>query len=826
MPSQHVLQVNARGLVTAPNPLLVPRDALQVADNVVLERPGFIQSRRGFKRYTYGVGGQTWAVASYVPSAGTGNVVANHGTGSGAVNLKSNNSGDGTGTWTSITGTVTNRPAYGERMQTAQALGKLYLTSGEGVRALSGTTLTMAGLPKCVGLDRYGPANVLTGTGGFLADGYCVAYRAVVGRTSGGAIQLGAPGSRTLVANASGTTGYGAGVARNVVARVLLPKQANTASTALDTSYFVQLYRSGQVANGSTPSDEMQLVFEAYLTATNISNGYVDVTDSQPDALRGAYLYTNPNTGEEGVRVGVLNSNEPPPNAWDVAAWRDCVWYADRSRDAEAAGRYRLLVQLLGAGSTGLAAGQTFTITSSAGAALQTYTAIAPGTPTSGQFVVETSGTASSIIEATATNLVAAINKNTSNTLVYAYYVSGSAPDAPGKILLEARAPIASTANSFGAVVSANGSAWAPSLGTFQLSTADGASNRLYFSKPGQPEAVPAVNFLEVGPRGTNILRLVPVANQLYVLTDGGLYRILGTDWTNWQVDPVDLTCVCAAPQSAVTLDGSLYFLTSQGAVEVTDGATKYISGDIDSDLRAALQALLYDASTGTRPLFNYGFAVAHLLDHRVLFWLPASTTATACSYAYVYDRRAQSWTRWWRGSSSLATAQTFSCGCYSQSGPTAVGLTLGGNATADGWCFVERRALTVSDYQDSLDDDTKVAVRRTVTWAWQDGGDASIAKQWREVQFLFGESRPEAPTVTLATEVQDSTGTPETASVTTTYYVPVSNKMHRLPVGRACGRAARLAVTLASAESGVGFDVAAMALHFRPYSSRVSRGP
>lgn len=816
MPSASVLQVNARGLVTAPNPLLVPRDALQVADNVVFERPGYIQSRRGLKRYTNGVGGQVWAVVPYANY-----VVANHGSALGANAVKINNSSDGTGAWAAVSGTYTNTIANGERMRAAEALGSLFFTCAQGVQKLTNATAIPAGLPKSIGIDRYGPANVLVDTGGFLADGQCVAYRAVIGRGSGGSIQLGAPGSRNVVANATGTTGYSAGVARNAVVRVLLPKANNTASTALDTTYFLQLYRSGQVANGQTPSDELQLVFEAYLTAGNISAGYVDVTDKQPDALRGAYLYTNPNTGEEGVRVGILNANAPPPTAWDVAMWRDCAWYVDRARDISLAGRQRLAFQILGTGTGGLAVGNTLTI------AGQTYTAIAPpvppAVPAAGQFSVESSGTASANIEATATNLVAAINKNASNTTVYAYYISGSAPDAPGKVLVESRLE---NSVSFTAVASANGTAYVPSLTVVATSTQDAAGNRLYFSKPGQPEAVPVVNFLEVGPTGSSILRIIPLGSQLYVVTDAGLYRVLGTDYTNWDVNPVDLTCICAAPETCCTLDGSLFFLTSQGAVEVTEGSVAYISGDIDSDLRTALQALLYDPATDTRPLVLYGFAVAHLLDHRVLFWLPASASATACSYAYVYDRRARSWSRWYRTATTLANAQTHSCGCYSQGGPTAVGMTLGGNATADGWCFIERRAFASIDFADDLDAGTKTTIKRSVTWAFQDAGDASSGKHWREVQFLFGDSRPTAVTVTLATETQDSANAIETATVTTTYATPVSNKMHRLPVGRDCGRAARLAVTLSSAQDSTGFDVAGMALHFRPYGPRLTRGP
>lgn len=818
--AEHVLQVHARGLVTAPNPLLVPRDALQVADNVVLERPGYIQSRRGFTRYTYGAGSYVYALAKF-----NGWVLANTGSAGGnAANLKYNNSNDGTGAWQSISSNgLHNRADLGERMHAAEALGCAYLTSREGVQRVTTTpSIGMAGVPKALAVDRYGPTSVLTGTGGFLADGQCVAYRAVIGRAftnpaGNKTINLGTPSGRTVVANATGTSGYGAGVARNVVARVLLPVQANTTGTALDTTYFVQLYRSGQVANGSTPSDELQLVFEAYLTAGNISAGYVDVTDSQPDALRGAYLYTNPNTGEDGVRVGILNGNEPPPLCMDVAWWRQCLWYANTSRSDLATGRQRLTFQLLGTGTGGLQAGDTLTI------AGVTYTAIAPGTPSAGQFVVETAGTASANIEATANNLVAAINKSASNTSVYASYISGSAPDAPGKVLLEGRTVYGA---GFYAQASAHGTAYAPSLTAAVYSNGDGAANRLYFSKPGQPEAVPSVNFLEVGGAGTTILRICGVGAQLYVFTDAGIYRVLGTDYTNWTVDPVDLTCQLAAPETVCALDGSVYLLSSQGAVEVTDGNAVYVSGDIDYDMRSLLQSLLYDAASGTYPLRNYAFAVAHPLDHRVLFWLPANSSATSCSFAWVYDRRAKAWVRWYRTASDFANAYTHSCGVYSDNGPTAVGMTLGSSSTSDGWCFVEARTFTTDDYVDGNDAGVKVSIKRVVQWAYQDNGDAAMGKHWREVQLLFGDNRPKSPTVTLTTEIQDSAGTAETATNTTTYATTVANAMHRLPVGRACGRAARMAVTLASAEVQVGFDVTAMALHFRTFGPRLTRGP
>lgn len=814
MPSQSVLNVVAKGLVTAPNPLLVPKDALLVADNIVLDRPGFIQSRRGFQKYTNAVGGDVWAVAPF-----QGRIVANYGTATAATSLRVNTSNDGTGAWSNVTGTFTNTVTSGFRMHTSEVLGHLYLTCAQGIQRLDQTNVaTPAGMPKAIGIDLAG-VTVLTGTGGFLADGQCVAYRAVFGRSVGGALRLGSPSSRTIVANAAQTSGYSATVARNTVIRVLLPKANNTASTALTTDFFMQLYRSGQVANGQTPSDEMQLVFEAYLTAGNISAGYVDVTDKQPDSLRGAYLYTNPNTGEEGVRPGIINANDPQPPATDVAWWRDVMWYA--ATDVYQ-GRTRILFQILGTGTGGLTVGDTLTVGG------RTYTAIAPGTPLAGQFVVESAYAVSINIERTATNLVAAINKDTGNTSCYAYYVSGSAPDAPGKVLIESRLDTG-TGLSAGLVYSGSSpNAFAPSLSATLNASGYLESNQLWFSKPGQPEAVPAVNFLEVGPAGSAIQRLLPLGNQLYVLSTSGVYRVLGDNFTNFTVDPVDLTAICAAPESAATLDGSLYFLTNQGAVEVTEGTLAYISQAIDSDLRALLQAVLYDTRDGSSPLKLYAFSVAHPLDHRVMFWLPTGLGVTDCGFAYVWDTRAKSWSRWYRG--ETISSYAFSCGCYSQSGPTAVGLTMAeqnGASAADCFCYIERRALNATDFQDSVaGSGNTIAITRSVKWAYQDANDASMGKHWREVQLLFGDSRPVNVTVTLDTEIQDATTADETSTTSTVYATPVNNKMHRLPVGQDCGRAARLGVRLTCASKLEGFDVAGLALHFRTFGPRLTRGP
>jgi len=112
----------------------------------------------------------------------------------------------------------------------------------------------------------------------------------------------------------------------------------------ITTDYFIQVYRS-PVASATGPSiladilptDELQLVFEQFITTTNISDGFVELEDNSPDEFRGANLYTNASTGE-----GILQSNDIPPYAKDIARFRNVVFYANTKT------RHRLSISLLG----------------------------------------------------------------------------------------------------------------------------------------------------------------------------------------------------------------------------------------------------------------------------------------------------------------------------------------------------------------------------------------------------------------------------------------------------------------------------------------------
>lgn len=112
----------------------------------------------------------------------------------------------------------------------------------------------------------------------------------------------------------------------------------------LTSAYFVQIYRSPIItATGTTslsdltPSDELQLVYEAFPTAQELSDRVMTVIDITPEAFLGASLYTNEASG-----VGIANANETPPFALDINKYKNCVFLANTRT------KYRMSLNLLG----------------------------------------------------------------------------------------------------------------------------------------------------------------------------------------------------------------------------------------------------------------------------------------------------------------------------------------------------------------------------------------------------------------------------------------------------------------------------------------------
>lgn len=203
----------------------------------------------------------------------------------------------------------------------------------------------------------------------------------------------------------------------------------------INENYFVQAYRTGIISaiegldlDDIDPGDESNIVYEKAVTSTDIAAGELTFTDTTPESFRasGAPLYTNEITGE-----GILQSNDPPPIALDMALFRNSMFYAN-TKSAHRAEFNILSVDNFVNDTTRIVIGNS-TIT-------RYYTAAAvedADTPEGGDFELSTSVSVGQAIDQTSRSLVKIINQD-SQSPVNAFYLTG-ADDLPGQLLLEAR---------------------------------------------------------------------------------------------------------------------------------------------------------------------------------------------------------------------------------------------------------------------------------------------------------------------------------------------------------------------------------------------------
>lgn len=474
------VNIGFQGRWTNPNDLRAPSGAVLTADNVVADRPGIAEPRRGFTTLAASLSGSVNALTYF-----SGYIVAHHG--SATISRTT----DGTA-WTAYSGSY-SPPDSSTPVTFKEAEGSLFVTTSAGVYELDSPTGTWRKTGAPPGLDGTASLNRTSGTSGFATANGQWAYRDVwVYRNANNRLQFGAPSGRQIVVNPANVTVAIGGLVRagtTVTATVtshpyvtgdvidLSPGEANfaigqktiTGTTSTTFTYteagapvastveqavgftarlvtrtvripseitsasgwVVQVYRSGKSASATdTPTDNMGLVIEKAPTNLDIANGYMTVTDYATDDLRGATLYTS--------EQGLVAAKTQPPVCHDFASYRQSYWCADTNRN------HRLLLTLLAVGgTTGVRIGDFLHLRSTLSPTDVSYysggalVGAATETAASGQFAVATSGTAAQNIQDTALSIVRVINSwGTSNAVFRAFYVS-SETGAPGQILIE-----------------------------------------------------------------------------------------------------------------------------------------------------------------------------------------------------------------------------------------------------------------------------------------------------------------------------------------------------------------------------------------------------
>lgn len=235
------------------------------------------------------------------------------------------------------------------------------------------------------------------------------------------------------------------------------------------------------------------------------------------------------------------------------------------------------------------------------------------------------------------TYVVTSINGSGVGSFTYTDSGSGSTAGSPSLFRYQRAIP--------------NGSnAWSPPIpqlgaaasNSDVISDNDDVPNRLFYSKAQEPEAVPALNYLDIGQPGKPILRILPLRNRLVVFKTDGIFLVYGVE--PFSVESLDSTVILTAPDSAISVANQVIALTNQGVVTVTEGGINIISRAIESELNAYQKQGIY-SKTGT-------FSTSHEVAHLYGLWLgrTATSAGTGTKYSdfgYILNTLTGAWTKW-----------------------------------------------------------------------------------------------------------------------------------------------------------------------------------
>lgn len=159
--------------------------------------------------------------------------------------------------------------------------------------------------------------------------------------------------------------------------------------------------------------------------------------------------------------------------------------------------------------------------------------------------------------------------------------------------------------------------------------------NRVYYSKYQQPEAVPIVNYFDVGASDKPILRILPLRDSLFVFKQDGLYRISG-DTAPFQLELFDNSFITLAPDSTDVCNNVIYSWTTQGIQGLSEGGAYVISRGIDN--------IILKTQTYTN-FKTASWGVGYESDNSYTVYTVVNRSDSVAQIAYRYCTLTQTWT-------------------------------------------------------------------------------------------------------------------------------------------------------------------------------------
>ena len=514
------------------------------------------------------------------------------------------------------------------RIRTQEYNGNIFFTSSTGVKKIEDVTIPIsnAGIPNSLDLVCLAQTPS-AGHPSIFTTNEIVRYRTVWGITdANNNLVLGAPSQGQIV--------FASGATQDVRLTVKIPQYISTRN-------FLQVYRSKKTTSPALPVDELFLVYEATPTAAEVSAGNMVIEDYREEIILGPPLYTN------ASQKGIINAYYSPPYCRDIAVFKDCMFYANTRQKQQLNLAIIGFFDLVSGTSTITIGGITYTFISCADATITTA-------PTGenialGRFVYYTAiASRAEAIRGTAESLIRVINSYAANTAYYAHYASAYG-DTPGQIYLEERG-IGGTTFSVTVNAATTGRNFEPQLpvsGTSIISNNDERPNRIYFSEFQQPEAVPLVQYFQVGAQDESIQRILALRDSLIILKERSIWRITGTSKSSFSVSTIDNTVVIGDRyDSAAVLNNRVMCLTNQGVVAISDTGVQIIS-------RAEEFNLTYPTINGDGFSVGIGHEQMHLYVLCTFdpeFKQEAVDDPTTYKYpysCYVYNIATNQWARW-----------------------------------------------------------------------------------------------------------------------------------------------------------------------------------
>lgn len=608
-----------------------------VAENVVIDKPGVAETRRGFSQF-----GSSFDETILKIFAFQDRLIVNT---PERLSYDTNGEGD----WNDYAGTFVS--PLNDKIRGTEANSNFYFTTNNGIYKID--TITNNPYP-AGGVAALDVNAVLAGAGsGFLSDTSQCAYRITWVYVDANDNEIeGDPSESVTLTNNSGS-------ADNGVVTFTVPVDVTT-------NFFYRIYRTQQTGSLSiVPSDTFQLAYQAQVTPTDLSTLSITITDITPDTLLGQLLYTSP--GAEGE----FQTNDPPPLAYDICTFQGMTFYFNCSTIQQ----FYITFISVGAPNGFQIADQIAFV---GPVNTHTYTGAAANNIPAKQFEVVTAGSIAQNIDATARNFVTVFNQELGNNEFYAYYVSGF-NQLPGQILIKAR----DLSHGVFYATSSRGGAFSPTIpptGIAYASSNNVVLNGLYVSKLNQPEAVPVSNLFFIGSADQPGYRVIPLRDAVIAQSKGGVFRITGTSPDNLTVSPFDQTVTQYGNETAVSLNNSVYSYTTQGIVSVTESGSQIMSRNVEGDLLRLSAPQIYTN------FLNIAFGVSYESDRKYILGIAENASDLVSTVQYVYNWITQAVTTW---------NLSITCGIVN---PFDDLLYFGGS---DGQVLQERKNYNLIDYAD-----------------------------------------------------------------------------------------------------------------------------